>query len=56
MPALVASIRVLGLVNALKTWMAGTSPAMTSQKRYRGMLWGIARGSRIRDKRRAGAD
>jgi hypothetical protein len=30
MPALVAGIHVL-LFGALKTWMAGTSPAMTSE-------------------------
>jgi hypothetical protein len=29
MPALVAGIHVFGACNALKTWMAGTSPAMT---------------------------
>jgi hypothetical protein len=29
MPALVAGIHVLAAVLRLKTWMAGTSPAMT---------------------------
>jgi hypothetical protein len=31
MPALVAGIHVLNLESNQKTWMAGTSPAMTSQ-------------------------
>jgi hypothetical protein len=29
MPALVAGIHVFGLRREMKTWMAGTSPAMT---------------------------
>jgi hypothetical protein len=31
MPALVAGIHVLTIVQTSKTWMAGTSPAMTTE-------------------------
>jgi hypothetical protein len=34
MPALVAGIHVFGLRREMKTWMAGTSPAMTHDELY----------------------